>query len=264
MLDMTSATSAGAQPGDLMTAPQPAPRGSDLVVGLARDGAALHAAQRLRHQVFAVEQGASLRCDIPGHDTDPWDLFCDHVVVRDRAAGDLVVATTRVLTHAQARLAGGFYSAGEFDITGLLERRLRLVEIGRTCVHAEYRTGAAISMLWHGLARLVDLTSHDLVIGCASIPMHDGGVGALAAWNRLKDAYLIEPALRVTPRLSVPRRDHRHAEPCVPPLIKAYLRLGARLCGEPCWDPAFNTADLLVALRPGELKRRYARHFLES
>lgn len=262
MPETPSATQAGIQPGNLITTLPLAPGGSDLLVGLARDGEALRAAQRLRHQVFAVEQGAGLRCDIPGHDTDPWDLFCDHVIVRDRAAGGQVVATTRVLTHQQARLAGGFYSAGEFDIARLLDQRLRIVEIGRTCVHPDYRTGAAIAMLWHGLARLVDITRHDLVIGCASIPMHDGGLGALAAWARLKDAYLIEPALRVTPRLPIPRRDHRNAEPCVPPLIKAYLRLGARLCGEPCWDPAFNTADLLVALRPGELKRRYARHFL--
>jgi putative hemolysin len=92
--------------------------------------------------------------------------------------------------------------------------------------------------------------------------MHDGGRGALAAWHRLKDAYLIEPRLRVTPRLALPRRDHAGVEPLVPPLIKAYLRLGAQLCGEPCWDPAFNTADLLVALRPADLRRRYARHFL--
>jgi putative hemolysin len=238
-----------------------APSATELAVSIATDSDGLRAAQRLRHEVFAREMGALLRCDLPGHDTDPYDAFCAHVIVRNRARDGMVVATTRVLTHEQSGRAGGFYSAGEFDLAPLLGRGLRLVEIGRTCVHADYRSGAAIAMLWHGLARLVDLARHDLLIGCASIPMHDGGRGALAAWRRLSEAYLIEPGLRVTPRLALPKCEAGDAEPIVPALIKAYVRLGAKVCGEPCWDPAFNTADLLVALRPGELNRRYARHF---
>lgn len=236
---------------------------SDLVVGLARTGEEVRESQRLRYRVFADELGARLKSDETGLDTDPYDPWCRHLLVRDRNTGTLA-ACTRILPHEDARQAGGFYSGTEFELAPLLDSGRRLLEIGRTCVHPAYRSGAAISMLWLGLARCVDINRYDYLIGCASIPMYDGGAGALAAYARLRDKYLIEASLRCAPRLAVPPRAHRDTPPLLPPLLKAYMRLGAQICGPPCWDPGFNCADLLIALSPARLQRRYARRFLEA
>lgn len=215
----------------------------------------------MRYQIFAEELGATLKCDEPGLDTDPYDPYCRHLIVHDRA-NNRIAASTRILFDTEARLAGGFYSSTEFDLAPLLRNGGRVMEIGRTCVHPAYRNGAAISMLWTGLARCIDIAKFDWMIGCASIPMYDGGAGALAAYAALSGKYLIAEELRATPRLRIPRRDFTAVAPLLPPLLKAYVRLGAKICGEPCWDPAFNCADLLIALRPAELQRRYVRRFV--
>lgn len=234
----------------------------EMVVGMAKSDADLRDSQRLRYHIFAEEVGARLKTDIEGLDTDPYDPYCQHLIVRDRANGNRVVASTRILFDMDAEIAGGFYSSTEFNLAPLLAQKGRIMEIGRTCVHPDYRSGSAISLLWMGLARFVDINSYTYMIGCASIPMYDGGAGALAAYAQLSADYLVEDALRVTPRLPLPHRDYTAVEPELPPLLKAYMRLGARIAGEPCWDPAFNCADLLVVLRPADLRQSYLRRFL--
>lgn len=238
------------------------PREPDLVVGLARSEAEVRESQRLRYQVFAEELGATLKSGEPGLDVDPYDPYCRHLIVRDRGT-NTVAASTRILLAEDAARAGGFYSGTEFDLAPLLDSGSRLMEIGRTCVHPAYRSGAAISMLWLGLARCVDIHRYDYMIGCASIPMYDGGAGAAAAYAKLSEKYLIEEPLRCTPKLKLPPCRTERSTPLLPPLLKAYMRLGAKICGEPCWDPAFACADLLIALAPARLQRRYARRFLE-
>ncbi len=107
-------------------------------------------AQRLRYEVFATEMGARLKPTIKGHDIDIFDDFCEHLLVRDLGTGQ-VVGTYRVLTPEQARRAGCTYSDTEFDLTRLSELRPRMVELGRSCVHAQHRHGGVIMGLWGGL-----------------------------------------------------------------------------------------------------------------
>lgn len=233
-------------------------------VSLALTANDVRESQRLRYRIFAEEMGARLDTPEPGLDIDAYDAYCRHVIVRDQVTRE-VIASTRVLLDTDARLAGGFYSQSEFDVERLLAASGRILEIGRTCVHPDYRSGAAIGLLWSGLARFIDIRRYQYLIGCASVPMGANGATAIAAYDLLKDKYLLPEAMRVTPKLPLPERqaaDVEQPKASLPPLLKAYIRLGARIGGEPCWDPLFDCADLFIVLSPAELEKRYAKHFL--
>ncbi len=223
-------------------------------------------AQRLRHLVFATEMGAQLKSPIEGHDVDLFDDFCEHLLVRDSVSGQ-VVGTYRVLTPAQAKRVGSFYTDTEFDLTRLRALRSRMVELGRSCVHAEHRHGGVIMALWGALAEFMVRNELDVMIGCASIPMlHQGVVSADAAasiWLQLKDAHLAPVDQQVRPRLPLPIRAQAAGVTADPPaLIKGYLRLGAKIMGAPAWDPDFNTADLPMIMHIADMPPRYRKHFL--
>lgn len=222
-------------------------------------------AQRLRFDIFGTEMGARLSTNLPGHDIDLFDDFCEHLLVRDTATG-MVVGTYRVLTPAQAKRAGSTYSDTEFDLTRLRDMRSRMVELGRSCVHAEHRQGGVIMALWGALFEFMDRNQLDVMIGCASIPMlHNGvvsGDAAASIWRQLRETHLAPIQYHVRPRLPLPVQElnaHLDIEP--PALIKGYLRLGAKVLGAPAWDPDFNTADLPMLMRTADLPSRYRKHF---
>lgn len=222
----------------------------------------VEAAQRLRYRVFSEEYGSDLGASTPGLDADSFDAVCDHLIVTDLDSGELV-ATTRILHQADAE--GGFYSAGEFNLEALRAQPGTLAELGRTCVHPDYRNGATISLLWAAVADYLIERNVDYMIGCASISMSDGGLKAWRIARHLQNEYLAAPEFRVTPLRAMPHLTHARANDRpveVPPLIRAYMRLGARVCGEPCWDPDFRCADLLVLLEVSKLAGRYSRHFM--
>jgi putative hemolysin len=222
-------------------------------------------AQRLRHQVFATELGARLPQTMPGHDIDLFDDYCEHLLVRDSASGQ-VIGTYRVLTPAQAKRVGSTYTDTEFDLTRLRDMRGRMVELGRSCVHADHRHGGVIMALWGALFEFMDRNRLDTMIGCASIPMlHNGvvtGAAAASIWHQLRQTHLAEIQFHVRPRLPLPVDDLDHGLSIDPPaLIKGYLRLGAKVLGAPAWDPDFNTADLPMMMRISDLPMRYRKHF---
>jgi putative hemolysin len=233
-----------------------------LHVGLAETEAEILAAQKLRWRIFADEMGARLPSRVPGVDRDLFDQHCDHLIVREQDTGR-VVGTYRILPPQAARRAGGYYSEGEFDLTRFSHLRSRLVEIGRSCIDAEYRTGHVISLLWAGLARYMKNNGHEYLMGCASIGMRDGGHNAAGIYNVLTQQ-MAPLEYRVFPRCPLPLAHlDPTAAPELPPLLKGYMRAGAWVCGEPAWDPDFNTADLLLLLPMSRVKDRYARHFVE-
>ena len=222
-------------------------------------------AQRLRYSVFAEEMGARLPVTLPGHDIDLFDDYCEHLLVRDLKTGQ-VIGTYRVLTPAQATRAGSTYSDTEFDLTRLRDMRKRMVELGRSCVHAEHRHGSVIMALWGALFEFMDRNRLDTMIGCASIPMlHNGlvtGDAAASIWHQLRQTHLADIQFHVRPRLPLPVEELDHDLPIEPPaLIKGYLRLGAKVLGAPAWDPDFNTADLPMMMRTADLPARYRKHF---
>lgn len=235
-----------------------------LAVHLARGEAEISDAQRLRYRVFAEEMGARLPSAAQGIDRDMFDPWCDHLLVTEEDTGE-VVGTYRILTGASAKSIGGFYSEQEFDLTRLNHLRDRAVEVGRSCVHPDYRSGGVIALLWSGLAEYMQKTGYEYILGCASMSMVDGGHGAAAAYNRLQESHLSPVEYRVFPRCPLPLHElNQNAAPSLPPLIKAYLRVGAYVCGEPAWDPDFNTADLLMLLPLSRMDERYAKHFMRN
>lgn len=234
-----------------------------LSVGMALNEDEVLAAQKLRYQVFAEELGARLQTRIHGVDQDIFDPYCEHLVVRNDDTGQ-IVGTYRILSPEKAKVVGAYYSEGEFDLVRLHHLRSRMVEIGRSCVHPEHRTGATIALLWSGLAKYMLQNDYDYLIGCASISMADGGHAAASIHQGLSQ-HMSPVELRVFPRCPLPLAALRQdLKADVPPLIKGYLRAGAYVCGEPAWDPDFNTADLPILMLMSRISDRYSRHFIES
>lgn len=233
-----------------------------LSVSFAQTEEEVREAQRLRYSVFAEEMGARLPDAQSGLDRDLFDPFCEHLLVRDNDTLE-VVGTYRLLTPQQARKLGSFYSQTEFDLTRLLHLSERMVEVGRSCVHPAYRSGATIALLWSGLARYMQQHGYDYLIGCASIPMADGGHAAASIFRHIGMEHMSPVEWRVFPRHRLPLEslDNTLNAP-LPPLLKGYMRLGCYVCGEPAWDPDFNTADLMLILPLALMNQRYARHFL--
>ena len=222
-------------------------------------------AQRLRYQVFALEMGARLKSDLPEHDIDLFDDYCEHLLVRDSETG-MVVGTYRVLTPAQSRRIGGFYTETEFDLVRLRHLRSNMVELGRSCVHAEHRSGGVILALWGALAEFMSRNQLDTMVACASIPLQHqrlpSGHAAASIWQQVREKHLAPIEYRVTPRLALPVDELQCDVQVDPPaLIKGYLRMGAKVLGAPAWDPDFNTADLPMMVRVPELPARYRRQF---
>jgi putative hemolysin len=238
-------------------------RKSRLTVGLARSEDEVLEAKRLRYRVFAEELGARIKTRTPGVDHDIYDPYCEHLIARDDTTGE-VVGTYRILPPDAAARIGGYYSEDEFDLSRLYHLRPRMVEVGRSCVHPDYRTGATIALLWSGLATYMTTGGYGTLIGCASISIADGGHQAASLYRGLSNK-LCPAEYRVFPRNPLPLDAYREEVAAeLPPLIKGYLRAGAWICGEPAWDPDFNTADLLVLLPMARVGDRYAKHFLKA
>jgi putative hemolysin len=250
-------------------APAAGPEATRFEVLWARDEDDVRQAQRLRYRVFAEEMGARLTVPAgapPRHDVDLFDPYCEHLLMRalhpDGSAGP-VIGTYRVMTPAAARRVGGFYTETEFDLTRLRPLRSRMIELGRSCVHPDWRTGGAILALWGALGTFMQRNNFDTTVGCASISMRDGGHVAASLWAQLRRTHLAPIEWQVRARLPLPV-DELRSDLAVeaPALVKGYLRCGAKVLGAPAWDPDFNTADLPLLMRLDDLPARYRRHFL--
>lgn len=234
---------------------------SRFLVRLAQTQKEVREVQELRFRVFREELGVTVSRRVAGIDQDLFDPHCDHLLVRDGHTRR-VIGTYRILPAHQADKVGAFYAETEFDISRIRPLASRLVEVGRACVHPDFRQGAVIALLWAGLAKYLARGGYDHVMGCASLSMKDGGRHAAAIYHYLKEHYLSPEKWRVFPLHPLrPIPVSVANDPALPPLVKGYVRLGAYICGEPAWDPFFNTADLLMLLPVAEINRRYAHHF---
>ena len=234
-----------------------------LVAEFVRSTKALRKAQRLRAKVFGEEFGVQFT-NPEGLDCDSLDDFCEHLNVYDMANEGRLVATTRLLSSEQARQAGGYYSAHEFDMDAIERLPGRVLEIGRTCVHPNYRSGAAITVLWSAIADYLLEQGFSYLVGCASISLRDGGHNFAAIMPELRARHFVDSELRVSPRRGLTMDAPAGEAASMPPLLKAYLRMGCKIGGEACWDPEFNCADVFVILDVAALSARYAQRFLKA
>jgi putative hemolysin len=207
--------------------------------------------------------GAKLGGRIMRLDRDRYDKYCRHLLVRDMATNK-VVACTRLLSEEDARRAGGFYSASEFIMGPFTRLPGRVLEVGRTCVHSDYRSGAVIAVLWARLAEYIFEQGYDYVLGCASIGIIGDGANVEAIMQKVRSKHMSPEYLRVAPREHMPPVQAAEHVGRMPALLKAYFSLGAKACGEPYRDDDFGVADVFVLLDVAEMSPRYLRHFLRD
>lgn len=236
-------------------------------VRLATSEEDLKSAQALRYDVFVRELGGggALVDHGQGLEVDRFDPFFDHLLLFDHNREvEPVVGVYRVLRDDQARAAGQFYSDDEYDLTPLKQSGRSLMELGRSCLHSDYRGGAAMFHLWQGLAEYVETHGIDILFGVASF--HGTDAETLAhPLSLLHNRHLAAPELRVRARdahfqtmdlLKPDEIDRKRAMLETPALIKAYLRLGG-VVGEGAWiDHAFNTTDVCLIMDTEKLNAR--------
>jgi putative hemolysin len=218
--------------------------------------------QRLRYDVFNLELGEGLSTsDRSGLDIDPFDSFCDHLMVRDMETVKLV-GTYRLQTGEVARRNLGYYGNQLFDFSPYDRIRHKVLELGRACVHIDYRNIMVLHALWKGIA--VYCMRHDsrYLLGCSSISSQDENVG-VAMYESLKDKYLVDPALRTIPQPGHEcRTTGEPVEAGRPPrLFRAYLEISGRICGPPAIDREFKTIDFLTMVDLGDLPDRVRTRF---
>ncbi len=249
-------------------------RAGNLGLRIAESAAEIDAAQALRFKVFYEEMGANAdpATLAAKRDGDEFDAVADHLLVLDHDLGngpEAVIGTYRLIRRAAADRLGRFYSASEYDIGPLLAFPGEVLELGRSCVAAPYRTRGTLQLLWRGIAAFVFRHKIDLMFGCASLPGTD--LDALAAQlSYLHANHLAPPALR--PR-AVPDRhvamdrippgdlDMRAAMVALPPLVKGYLRLGGFVGDGAVIDHQFNTTDVCIVVKTDLITDKYYRHY---
>lgn len=260
-------------------------RVGNLEVRLARTRSEIRQAQRLRFQVFYEEMSAvpSRLAQFRRRDEDAYDAICDHLIVVDldqttrslRSGGDAipkVVGTYRVLRQDVAERGLGFYTASEYNIAPLLKARspgLWFMELGRSCVLAPYRNKRSVELLWHGLWTYVREHKIDVMIGCASFTGVDVNEHA-AALSLLHHTALAPPEWRCKAHphlhraMDIVAQDKINAKAAMksmPPLIKAYVRLGAYVGDGAVIDRQFGTTDVLIIMPVANIDPRYFEHY---
>jgi putative hemolysin len=249
-------------------------RSGNLGVRLAAGAREIDAVQALRYRVFYGELGARADADtlISQRDRDIYDTVADHLLVVDHALGEGsegVVGTYRLIQRDGARRIGQFYSADEYDISRIEANPGRILELGRSCVDAPYRSRAVMQLLWRGIAAYVFQHNIGLMFGCASLPGIDPDLLASELtylyYNHLAPAAIRPRALPhryiEMRRLDRDEIDARAALIKLPPLVKGYLRLGGFVGDGAVIDPQFNTTDVAVVVQTDLVTDKYFKHY---
>ena len=237
---------------------------------LSTDPSLIEAAQRLRYDVFTSTPGFALPAAAGDRDVDRFDEYCDHLLVRDDDTDELV-GCYRMLAPAGAIAAGGLYTATEFDVRAFDPLRPSLVEMGRAVVRDGHRNGGVVLLMWAGILAYLDRYDYDYVTGCVSVPIGDESDGEVPG-SQLRgvrdfiiNRHAAPPEYRVTPYRPVVVNGKAiddiapPARPSVPALMRGYLRLGAKVCGEPAHDPDFGVGDFCVLLDKKHADTRYLK-----
>ncbi|MEO1194120.1 MAG: GNAT family N-acyltransferase [Pseudomonadota bacterium] len=245
----------------------------DLYIRLAETAEEIRHSQKLRYRVFCEEMAATptLEQRLEKREYDSFDAYCDHLLVFDRSkrGSEAVVGTYRLMRREQAARRGQFYTIDEYDIGPLLHYPGEILELGRSCVASDYRTGSTMQLLWRGIAEYVFFYNIDVMFGCASLPATDP--------NKLKDAlsylyhhHLAPPALR--PRAVAERYVDMNLQPAdsinvrlvrrvLPPLVRGYLHLGGFVGDGAVVDEDFGTTDVAVVVKTDWVTQKYLRHY---
>jgi putative hemolysin len=219
---------------------------------------------RLRFMVFNLELNEGLQSAyIDGYDKDRFDEVCDHLIIEDKATGE-IVGTYRIQMGDVAGRNFGYYSEQEFCFAPFEGMRSQIVELGRACIRRDHRSSEVLHLLWRGIARYALMNGGRYMMGCCSLTSQDPGMG-YAVYDSLKN-WMIEPAFQTVARgdFKLPPRTVVASEERAPKLLRAYLTIGAKICSEPAIDREFKTIDFLTLLDLQTLHPRMAARFLEG
>ena len=264
---------------DLRGLPASLGRIGSLELRLATRRGEIRKAQKLRYRVFFQQGGAiaDMRSRMTRRDICPFDRICDHLLVVDHdfvsrlgRRKPKIVGAYRLLRQDVASRHGGFYSAQEFDVAPLLARHpdKKFLEMGRSCVHEKWRNKRTLELMWRGIWTYVRHHDMDVLIGCASLPGADAGrhAASLAFLHQHAAAdaeWAVEPLSR--DRLEIQELaapvDARRAFAALPPLLKGYLRCGARVSASAVIDRMFGTTDVFAVMPIADIDKRYIEHF---
>lgn len=214
---------------------------------------------KLRHEIFYEElQGKSHENRV---DVDEFDQLCDHLVIIDKK-NFRVVGTYRVISSLYSQK---FYSEGEFQIGEFLAQPGNKLELGRACIHKDFRTGAVIQLLWKGICEYIKRTDTKFLFGCASVQTVDPWVAGLILQylkreGLSKDDFHVSPTEKYTLALPEPEIT-TNVEELIPPLVHSYVKAGAKFHGAPAWDADFNCFDYFMVLNVDEMSRLFKRRF---
>jgi putative hemolysin len=226
-------------------------------------------ALRLRYEVFYTEFIGTNR---PGIDVDAYDSVCDHLIIIENLS-KRVVGTYRLNSTIYA---SEFYSANEFEITQLLNMNKTLVELGRACIHRDFRKGTVMALLWRGIAQYMQSTKADYLFGCASVKVNNAYEAsllyhyfrALGALSESFDCSVTEGfqmdgldevlSLMDRPLIEI---EIQRAETLIPPLLRSYIRAGAVICGKPAYDFDFKCIDFLTLLEVQNINGAHGKKY---
>ena len=242
---------------------------SSLVLKQAVNVREIEAAMRLRFEVFNLELNEGLQSSYrTGLDEDEYDSYCDHIIVVDTAK-DKVVGTYRLLPGSRAENGTGYYSENEFEMSSFKKLPGNKLELGRACVHRDYRGFSILNLMWAGIGRYIEINGINFLFGCGSLHTINPNIVS-NVYSYFKSNYLAEEKYRVYPIKKIPGFDpdsgydrsiiSRH----LPPLILSYLKIGARIAGEPALDEQFGVSDFLIILDREKIIDRYKKHYLSG
>jgi len=255
--------SAGGLPGLVTPVPHISVDLGKYQIRLAASEAEREAACRLRFKVFNLELGEGLMSSYStGLDKDRFDYVCDHLIVEDRSSGE-VVGTYRMQSGSEARNHWGYYSAQEFEFAPYEPVRDQVLELGRASIDRDHRSSEVLTLLWRGIAQYCKSSGLRYLIGCSSLNSQDPAEG-WAIYEQLSP-YLASPEFRTSPTLFYtlpPGNGLPQNPPKIPRLLKTYIGVGARICGEPAWDREFGTIDFLTLLDLRQLTPAARNRFL--
>ena len=238
-------------------------------VKLAEEGREVESAMRLRFEVFNKELKEGLQESYAsGMDKDRYDNYCDHLIVTEVTTGK-IVGTYRLMRGVVAEKKVGFYSETEFDLSAIKRMPGEKMELGRSCVHRDYRNAAVVGMLWKGIAVYVERHRVTHLFGCGSLHTNNPAEVSmiytyLNLFHRAGTHCNVRPLIRLEGVRAFSWCERESVFPLLPPLMKGYLRVGAEICGEPAYDPVFGTTDFFILLDTQKLLGRYRRRFFSE
>jgi len=240
----------------------------NFIIKTADNARELYDALRLRHEVFIEELLHKKKKS--GMDIDHFDRRCDHLLIIDKKNNKLI-GTYRLQSSLHSKK---WYTATEFHMRHIRKLPGNKLELGRACVHPEYRNGVTISLLWEGIHAYMLASDTQYLFGCSSIKTINKEEIKLLYYylqqqNHLTNDHKVRPKgrfnvhglhrhLKKHPQLK-PRLEHTEIRNMIPSLLQSYLKAGAKVCGRPALDKSFRCIDFLTLLDVADIRKQYSR-----